>query len=261
MSSKANAVSAPDNPTVLIRYEPASAPLVLASSAVAMIQKVQSIKKVENAKQLEAISEIIDEARTTSDDVEAFLNKFRANVDLACAEIRKLRHFEDFEAGLVIRKWGVRSLLGSGITSLRNMRAKFLSDEEERVRREQLAKQAEQDRINAEAARKAAAEAKKQGADKATVAEIKQTVLATPAPIVTSKALESATSTVVYRYTAELYDLKKFLGLCLQNDSMLNTLKKAVPDIESAFRGMATDQKESFDYPGIRFKKTATDRR
>ena len=164
-----------------------------------------------------------------------------------------------FRSTLTIRKWSLRQLLNDGITRLRNVRANYLAEEERKLRQAQLDAQAEQDRINRKAADDAAKAAKAAGADKATVQTIKQEVLATPAPIVTSKALDAATSTVRYGYSAKITDLPKFLKMCLENPVMLNTLKVAIPDMESAFRKMAGDQKENFIYAGITFDKKPID--
>lgn len=251
-----------DNPAVLIRYSPENAPALLASNAMKALAKVQSVKSIESARSLEAASAVIADVQITAQELDTFLDNLRAAIQKACERVREVPGYEDFEGSFTCRKWSLRSLITDGLRRLKDSRARFISDENERVRRENLAKQAEQDRINREAANKAAAEARKQGADKQTVAEIKQTVLATPAPIVTSRAVESAKESGVslrYSYTAEITSLKSFLGACLSNDVLFNTLTKAIPDIEKAFRGMATDQKELFKFPGMTFKKTPVD--
>jgi hypothetical protein len=250
---------AQENPIVLIRYQPENAPLQLANETSKMLARIQTVRAVTNIKQREQADEIIADARIASDQVETFLESLRAGIERACSRVREIPGYEDFEGSFTCRKWGIRQRLAAGIASLRNMRANFLAAEEEKLRRENLAKQAEQDRINAEDARKAAADAEKQGADKQTIADIKQAVMETPAPVVTSKALESATSTVRYDYSAQITDLKKFLGLCLNNEVFLNTLKGAIPEIEKQFRKMASDQKEAFSYAGITFAKKPVD--
>jgi hypothetical protein len=250
-----------ENPTVLIRYEPENALAVLAGNTTKMLARLTGAK-ITNPKTLESASELIHQAQITSDEVETFIDTLREKIQNAAARFREYEGFEDFEVTLTVRRWGLRKLLTTGISKLKNARAQFLADEQERVRREQLTKQAEQDRLNKLAADKAAAEAKKQGADKATVAEIKQAVLAVPAPIVTSKAAEvaqAAGASVRYAYYARITDLKKFLGTCLNNEVLFNTLKVAIPDIEAAFRKMASDQKESFSYAGLTFEKKPVD--
>ncbi len=250
-----------DNPLVLIKYDPENALAILATNTTKMLARLQGAK-ITNPKTLESSSELIHEAQVTSDEVETFLESLREKIQGAAARFREFEGFEDFEVTLTVRRWALRQLLNDGLSRLKGARALYLAQEAEKTRRGQLAKQAEQDRINREAADKAAKEAKKQGADKQTVADIRENVLATPAPIVASKAAETAKevgASVRYGYTAEIRDLKKFLGLCLQNEVFLNTLRAAVPDIESAFRKMASDQKESFVYPGISYKRTAID--
>lgn len=250
-----------DNPLVLIRYSPENALAELATNATKMLARLEEVK-ITNLKTLEPGSELIKEAQITADELETFLAGLRGAVQNALFKFRVFKGLEDIAGNLTITSLRLRANLNGQISRLKSERAQYLAAEQEKTRREQLEKEAEQRRINQEAADKAAREAKKQGADKETVAAIKENVLATPAPIVTSKAAEvakEAGASVRYGFTAEIYDLKKFLGLCLQNDVFLNTLKAAVPDIESAFRKMASDQRESFVYSGIRYKKTAID--
>ena len=149
-----------------------------------------------------------------------------------------------------------------GIRNLRNLRASYLAAEERKKQKAQLDAQAKQDEINRKNAEAAAKSAKAAGADKETVAEIKREVLATPAPIVESKAenvAESLNVSLRYTYSAKITNLKLFLGWALNNDMALNTLANATPDIEKAFRKMAADQKEKFVFPGITFVKNPVD--
>jgi regulator of protease activity HflC (stomatin/prohibitin superfamily) len=260
MASKTSTVPKPaqENPIVLIRYSPEDALSLLAKNMTTTLAKLNGVK-IQNARQLESASEVLDEARVRSEEVETFLTTLRERVQEAAARFRDFEGFDDFEITLTVRKWSLRQILNDGIQKVRTARANFMADEQEKVRRENLAKQAEQDRINREAAAKAAAEAKKQGADKQNVAEIKQAVLETPAPVVTSRALENATSSVRYAYSAEITNLKSFLGACLNNSTLLATLNSAKPDIEKAFRSMAQSQKEAFGYPGITVVKKPVD--
>lgn len=261
-STAASASQIPDNPQVLIRYSPENAPLALAKGATAMLARIQTAKAITNPKQLESVSEIINEAQITSEEVEQFIGSLREKIQAACNRVREIDGYEDFEATLTIRKWSLRQLLNDGIGRMKGMRAQFLSDEKERVNRAQLAKQAEQDRINKKAADDAAKAAKAAGASRETIADIKENVMATPAPIVESKAANVAQEMgagLRYSYTAQITSLKSFLGTCLNNQALFNTLAAAVPDIEKAFRKMASDQKEAFAYPGITFRKTPID--
>lgn len=261
-STATSAQQIPENPTVLIRYEPANAPLVLADNATKMLARINSAKPITTVKQLETVSEIISDANITAGEIETFVDTLRSKVQEAASRFKELRGFEDFEVTLTIRNWSLRQLVTSGISKLKQGRAKYLSDEQERVRREQLEAQAKQDKINKEAAAKAAASAKNQGADKQTINEIKNAVMETPAPIVTSPAVDTAKdmgASVRYTYSAEIVSLKSFLESCITNPVLLNTLTKAIPDIEKAFGGMARDQKELFQFPGIRVKKTPVD--
>lgn len=252
---------AQDNPLVRIEYQPANALAELSSNTAAMLTRLQ-LAKVTNVKSLESATEVIRSAQVTEGEIDTFIDTLRERIQQAAEKFRLIPGFEDFSITLTVRQWSLRQRLTAAIWDLKNARAKFLSDEQERVKREQAEKQAAQDRINREAAQKAAAAAKKQGADAATVRDIKESVLATPAPIVESKAVTAAQDAGVslrYAYTAQITNLKQFLGTCLNNPVLFNTLSAAIPDIEKAFRKMANDQKEAFSYAGIMFKKTPVD--
>ena len=251
-----------ESPHVLVKFTPAESPLFVAEHASKSLARIDAIKEIKNLKQLETASEVIDSAGITSDEIEEFVGKLRARIQEATERVREFKGYEDFEATLTIRKWGLRQMLNDGLGRLKNLRARYLADEQARINRENLAKQAEQDRINKKAADEAAAAAKKAGADKGTIAQIREEVMATTAPVVPSRAMETASAmgaSLRYNYTAEITNLKSFLGFCLQNPVMYATLGAAIPDIEKAFRKMASDQKEAFKYPGIQFKKTPVD--
>jgi hypothetical protein len=261
MATKEAVTGLQDNPMVVIRYSPENALAILATNTTKTLAQLNGAK-ITSIKQLEAGSEILEDARVRSEEVETFINTLREKVQAAAMRFRDFQGFEDFEVTLTIRKWSLRQLLNDGITRLRGARAKFISDEQQRVQREQLAKQAEQDRINAEAARKAAEAARKQGADRQTVQEIKQAVMSTPAPIVTSRAAETAQAvgaSVRYAYSAKITDMRKFLTTCLANEVLFNTLASSSVVIEALYRKMAADQKEAFNYPGITFDKRPVD--
>lgn len=246
-----------ENPKVSIVYAPEEQILEIGNHAVKALAKLKALA-VRDPKTLSEADIIIRTTSLIQDEILEVRDGLAARVKQAWEPYKSFPLFAGSEINITL-SIPLRQKLEDAYRRTKQSRANYLAAEEEKVRREQLEKQAEQDRINREAAAKAAAEAKKQGADKETVQEIKQAVLATPAPIVTSKALDNATSTVRYQYTAEITNLKSFLGACLNNDVLCNTLASAVPDIEKAFRKMADDQKEAFKYPGITFKKTAAD--
>ena len=251
-----------DNPHVLIKYEPENALAILATNVTKRLAQVQSVKAITTTKQMESVSAVISAAQIDSESVENFLASLRERIQEAAARFREIEGFDDFEVTLTIRRWSLRQLLNDGISRMKNMRAKFLSDEETRINAEQLQKQAEQDRINKEAADKAAKAAKAAGADKATVAAIKQEVLATPAPIVESKAqavAQNVGASVRYRYYPKITSLMEFLAFCSKSQPMMATLASAIPDIEKAFGSMANAQKEGFQYPGMTYEKRAID--
>jgi hypothetical protein len=218
---------------------------------------------ITNVKNLESASHIIVDAQIRADEIEVFAASLREKVQHAAARFQEIPGFEDFEVTLTIRKWGLKSMLSDAIRNLKNSRANFMAEEERKLKQKQLDAQAEQDRKNREDAQKAAEAARKAGADKATVAEIKKEVLSTPAPIIESKTANVAANvgaSFTYRYYAKVVDLRKFLTTCLTNETMFNTLKAAIPEIEAQFRTTAQAQKENFNYSGITFDKRPGDR-
>jgi heme-degrading monooxygenase HmoA len=233
----------------------------MAKDVTLAIGKIGDVK-IANVKELNAASAILDLAIMRSTQVETFAASLRERVQQAAEKFREIEGFEDFEVTLTIRKWGLKNRLLDGITRLRNARAKFNADEQEKLRRAQLAKDAEQDRLNKIEADKAAAAAKKAGASKETVQEIRREVLATPAPIVESKtaiAAENAGAGLRYQFTADITNVRTFLQSVLANEDRLKTLGAAREDMESAFRNQARDQKEQFGFPGITYRRTPVD--
>ncbi len=245
------------NPQVSITYSPEKQVLALGNNALHVLARLQELKP-SNLKTLEETNQALNVGGLVLDEIAEVRDALATRVKDAFEPYKRFPLFEGSEINITMTI-PLRQKIENAFRAAKQSRANYLAAEQERVRRENLAKQVEQDRINAEAAKKAAAEAKKQGADKQTVADIKMAVMETPAPTVTSKALDAATSTVRYSYSAKITDLKKFLGTCLQNEALFNTLQAAVPEIEKAFRGMASAQKEAFNYAGITFKKTAID--
>jgi hypothetical protein len=253
--------AAQENPIVKISYDPEKALATLGRSALEMIGKLQGVKSIANVNALEKASQLLGDAEITLEEMTAFRDTLATRVKDAFTPFTSIPGLEGSSINITL-SIPAKQRLETGIRALKTMRAGYLDEQRREVERKQLEAQAEQDRKNREAAEKAAKEAKKQGADKQTVAAIKEEVLSTPAPVVVSKAADVAQSvgaSVRYSYSAQITDLKKFLGLCLNNPTMFATLGAAIPDIEKAFRTMAASQKESFDYPGIRFKRTAVD--
>lgn len=250
-----------DNPLVSIVYSPENSLRILGHDAADVLAKLQGAK-ISNLKTLESASELMHDGEVMAERIETFRVSLVQKVQAAASRFRDINGFEDFEITVTIKRWGLRSLLADSIQRLRGNRAQYLADEQEKARRQQAAIDAEQRRKNQEEADRAAAAAKKAGADKATVAQIKEDVMATPAPIVESRAAtvaQSVGASVRYSYSAKITDLRAFLGVVLSNDVLFNTLLAAKPEIEAAFRKMASDQKELFNYAGATFDKKAVD--
>ena len=254
-----------ENPLVSIKYQPEDALATLAtdsSKTLALLGKV----KIGNPNDLESASSVLQIAELRADQIETFKATLREKVQQAASRFRELpgceEFFGDFQVTLTVRTWTANSLLVDAIRRVKNLRANYLAEEDRKVRQRQAEAEAEQRRKNQIAADNAAKAAKAQGADKETIAQIKNDVMATPAPIVESKAqmvAENVGASLRYNYTAKITNLKSFLGFCLQNGVMYATLGAAIPEIEKAFRKMAADQKEAFKYPGIEFVKTPVD--
>ena len=264
MSKDSTAVSAkqsPENPVVLIKYEPENALGLLATNATKTLASLRKVT-ITNPATLASASEVLSEAEIRADQIEMFKATLREKVQDAAAKFRAIPGYDDFEVTLTIRKWKLNSMLMDAIQNLRNVRASYLAEEDRKLKQKQADADAEQRRINQKAADDAGKAAKASGADKQTIAQIKENVMMTPAPIVESKAqtvAESIGASLRYGYTAKIMDLRKFLTYCLANDAMYATLGQAIPEIEKTFRKMAADQKESFVYPGITFVKTPID--
>jgi hypothetical protein len=250
-----------ENPLVRIVYDPENALALLGASIIKTLARVRNVK-ITNVKELEVGSAALADAEIEAERVSVFLAGLRERVQDAASRFADHEGFTNFKVTLTVRQWDEWSNLQDGISKIKSMRARFNDAEAARVRQQQADADAKQAAINKKAADEAAAAAKKAGADKETVAEIRQEVLATPAPIVESKAQQVAQDVgagLRYKWTAKITSLKSFLGFCLNNPVMLATLSSAIPAIEKAFGKMASDQKEQFKYPGIEYVKEPVD--
>lgn len=250
-----------NNPTVLIKYSTEKQLASMGADARQITTQLAAIK-VTNQATLDKSIEATDASQSVLDRIEEFRVTLVEKVRTAGERFTEV---DDFFAGL---KLGVTMSLPARVTlekelkRVKDERAVYLDKQEQARVQAQNKLDAEQREKNKKIADQAAASAKQAGADPATVKEIKREILQAPAPMVFSKGIDTAREAGVglqYDYSAEIYDVKKFLTLCLNNDMMLNTLTKALPDMEGAFRTMATDQKEKFVYEGIRFKKKPKD--
>lgn len=251
-----------NNPTVLIRYEPAKYLSVIGVDAREVTKALVDIKIV-NQKTLEPSIEATEAAKATLERIEVFRITLVEKVREAAAPFAEIDpFFEGLTLGVTLQKWPKKTELEKEQERVRALRANYLSEQEQKRIQEQNRLDAEQREKNQKIADNAAKAARSSGADTSTVKEIKREILQTPAPLVASKAVDTAKDAGVglqYDYSAEIFDLSKFLTLCLNNPMMMNTLAKAKEDMEKVFRSMATDQKERFVYSGIRFKKTPRD--
>ncbi len=257
---QANKNQIQENPTVLIRYEPETQLVRVGEDALTVLGQLQGAK-ITSLKSLESSSEILHDGEISLDMIAKTREQFASRVKAAFAPFLKYPVFHGAAINITLTM-PLRQQIEQAVQKLRVSRANFLAEEQRKAQQAQLAAEAEQRRINEAAAKKAAEAAKKAGADKETIAEIKQEVLATPAPLVESKAAavaQSVGASVRYKYYAKVTNLKSLLGACLNNEVLFNTLTAAVPDIQDAFNAMAGAQKEAFNYPGITYEKVAID--
>lgn len=139
--------------------------------------------------------------------------------------------------------------------------AKFIADAEVEKQRRQREADEEQRRMNEAEARRTAKALKEMGATKAAIQEVKEEIRATPAPVIQPMAEVAQGMSVRTLYSAEITDLKVFIGH-LASDPYLLTLfgysaafKKAV---ESELRGEAQKRKDAYHIPGTKLVKTAS---
>ena len=182
-----------ENPIVRIEYNPENALIVLGSSAASALKAVRKTT-ITNPTQLASATEILNDAEICAEQIEVFKATLRERVQQAIERFRSIPNFEDIGVTLTFRTWSLNQSLMDGIRNLKNLRANYLAEEDRKVRQRQADAEAEQRRKNQENADRAAKAAKAQGADKETIAQIKSDVMATPAPIVESKARRSRRS-------------------------------------------------------------------
>jgi hypothetical protein len=142
---------------------------------------------------------------------------------------------------------------------LKSAASKYLADVQAEKDRKQREADEEQRKKNEAEARALAADLKKMGASKEVIAEAKEQVKATPAPVIEQEAVAPSGMSGRMLYSAEIVDLKAFLTH-LVSDQYLLTLfgysqafRKA---IESELRGEATNRKDKYDIPGTKLVKT-----
>jgi hypothetical protein len=135
--------------------------------------------------------------------------------------------------------------------------SKFLADVEAERIREQNEADAEQRRLNQEEADRVAKLAKKSGADKETVAEIKEQVLATPAPIVRQAYVPPANTSTVTRWDIdrENYDLYELCLAIVKFPKAGNHLLTLIEPNFVNLKSRATEGKENAVIPGFKVKK------
>ena len=139
---------------------------------------------------------------------------------------------------------------------------RFLAKQQDDARKKQLEAEEAQRRLNEKTARENAALAKKAGADKETIEEVRSNALATPAPIVKPKAAAPAGfSQPRMLYYGKITNMGAFLAALLDDKTLFTTITNSMPvrtALEAELRKLATMQREAFSVPGCELvKKTA----
>lgn len=206
---------------------------------------------------LDSLTVSIDEAVAFNDGLEEFLTRGRAETESAW---KRILPDEELEVRTSII-WPKRQKLALSIKAAKDERARFNAEVQRKLEEDQRQKEAEQERINKKAAEDAAKAARAQGADRATVKEIKQAVLATPAPQVQKKIETPQNVSVRYVYSARVVNLKSLLGAALNDVTLFGILntERVRAAMESELRSLATRQKDAFKIPGCELDKKATD--
>jgi hypothetical protein len=249
------------NPTVLITYNPEKELALLGTTALETLETLRDIK-ITNEDSLHESITATDDSQAVLDRLEEFRLTLVERIRESGARFEKVDpFFKGIKLGLTMTL-PERAALEKEHKRVKDERASYLDKQEQARIAAQQKVDAEQKKKNEAIAAKATQAAKASGADRDTVREIRNEILAAPAPIVESKVTTAASDAGIglqYDYSAEIFNLRKFLMLAWNNDLILHTLEKAKEDMEKAFRSMAVDQKEKFVYDGIRYKKKPRD--
>jgi hypothetical protein len=243
---------------VSITYSPSSIVREFTEDAADISAKLQKRVKsgIETQSSLDFLSEHIKTAVAVETRIDTLLGELREAAREACA-----RFLPGSKATLSI-SWAPRTALTDALSVGKRARADFLAAEQRRVQEAQRKKDEAQRKINEEAARKADEKAKVQGADKETREAIKEDILARPAPVVAPKVEAPEAVGLRFNYTARLDDMRQLFSTAVAAPHIMATLMgspKVVEAIESAFRAMASTQKELFNVPGMSVVKTPVD--
>jgi hypothetical protein len=200
--------------------------------------------KIKNQKQLDQAVEIVKLAEQWIANAEAFVNPVvdaTHKAHKAAVQMRK---------DLTDKVYRPLGMLKVAIFD-------FVEEGKRVTRQKQLDADADQERINREAAEKAAKAATKAGADKETVAEIRDNVLATAAPLVRSvvEVPEEVSIRTTYDVDREDYDLYALAVAIAKLPKAGNHLLELIePDFVN-LRARAVAGKETAVIPGFKVVK------
>jgi hypothetical protein len=202
--------------------------------------------KITNKKQLDEALEIA-----------ALAEQWIENADALTGPVKKAT---DVAHKAAVKLWNdMRAPVAGPLAILKQTIFRYVEDQKRIERQRQLDADAAQERINRKAADEAAKGAQKAGADKETVAEIRETVLATPAPLVRPKVeipadVSTRTTWDVDREDFDLYELAKAIAALPRAGNHL--LELIEPNFTN-LRNRAIAGKETAVIPGFKvIKKT-----
>jgi multidrug efflux pump subunit AcrA (membrane-fusion protein) len=196
---------------------------------------------IKNQTQLDAAVEMAKLAEQWIENASAFVDPVVKATDAA------------HKAAVKLRK-ELTSPVAGPLGILKTAIFNFIAEQGRIQRQAQLDADAEQERINREAAEKAAKAATKAGADKETVAEIRDNVLATAAPLVRSKVQAPAdvSTRTTYDVDREDFDLYALAVAIAKLPKTGNHLLELIEPNFVNLRARAVAGKETAVIPGFK---------
>jgi hypothetical protein len=231
---------------VEVKYEK-SAQVALAKTAPTIAKQLQSVT-IRDQVTLDRAAEFVKAADEWIAAVDAIMDPVREATHAAWKAAIKAQ--TDFKADVEPFRVALKQAIN-----------RFIADRNEQARQKQLQIEADQRKINEQNAQKQAKLAQKAGADATTVQEVRNQVLATPAPIVSSTvAAPKGFATPRTIYGAKIVNPRKFIEGLLKDGTMFNLMLKSdnvIDALESELRKLAGMQKEAFEFPGVELTKKA----
>jgi hypothetical protein len=192
----------------------------------------------------------LDEAHKWAQAAESWIKTVEATVDPVVDATNKAH-----KAAVKMRT-DILAPISGPLKLLKSAIFQYIDKVNRENRQRQLDAEAEQDRKNREDAERIAKAAKKTGADRETVAAVKEEVLSRPAPIVAPKV--AAPETVITRTTWDVdrdnYDLYELVKACAALPKAGNHLLELIEPNWTNLRRRAVSGKDTALIPGFTVK-------